>query len=464
MSSKPVPHSIEAEQATLGAILINPSAITDVMGVVKASDFYIQRNAWIWETILRLDEEGRPIDYLLIVEELEKADQLKKIGGSAYLTKLMTEVPSSLHAKHYAKVIADSAQRRRMLKIAQELATTAYDEDKPLSVGELTEEIFTTISSNDKGAEQWSEAVDDFSVDLGERIATPFKEVWGLSYGNGFTSLNRVTGGAQQSELAIIAGPPGEGKSIVVGDWVSSWSQKALGAVYSLEMPANVWIRRQVSRLSGVAVMDMLKGQLDAEQQRSILEVTKVLKARGIFLSDHEDWTSDEIRADLTRLKHKHNIKWAVIDYLGLLSDVTDDDIEKSKVVTQRIRKTCRALDIHILGVSSVNKMGMGGGVPTMANVSGSGRVLHEADVVYWMNEFIPMSANDKEAFKALSPQEKSDVTNSMRTFFILKGRHLVNSNLSKHLCFAKNRPTLAEATFPQEVQLPPMKVPYKDD
>lgn len=460
---KMVPYSREAEEATIGSSLINPDCIPSVRGVVKPSDFYIHRNVWVWTAIVKLDENSEPIDIVTVTEELDKMGKLAEIGGAAYITKLLNNVPSSLHAEAYAKRVAETAQRRKLIEIANEIAKHAYDESVDLSLGKMTDGIYQVTTSRLKRAAPWQEGLGRFQTDLEERMAAPYKDVWGMSYGNGFTRLNELTGGAQTGEFCIIAGKPGAGKSVIVADWVSEWSKNNWVAVYSMEMPEDVWIRRHVSREAGVSTRDLLRGEVQ-ENSGSVFRAIKSLQSRKIILSDREDWTSDELRADLTRLKHKYDIQAVVIDHMGLLSDTSDSDITQSKIVAQRIRKAARALDIHIVAISAVTKEGFSDGYPTMKDVRGSGEVLHEADLVYWLNGFTPVTAADKKAVDEMSGQEKFQAKESMRTFFILKGRHLTGSNLKfKHLAFAHQRPTLAETVFPPEAQIE-MPTPYKED
>ena len=130
--STTLPFSREAEEAVIGAVLINPEAYYDVAQFLRGEDFYIHRNRWIWEAFTQLQENRTPIDLLTVTENLEQANRLTEIGGPAYLTTLINQVPSSLHAEAYGRIIQESAIRRRMLLSANEIANLAYDKDKPL--------------------------------------------------------------------------------------------------------------------------------------------------------------------------------------------------------------------------------------------------------------------------------------------------------------------------------------------
>jgi len=133
------PHSIESEEALIGAVLINPSSYDDVEPIIKEPTyFYIIRNQWVWQAFARLLESGLPIDFLTVTEELDKMGHLEDIGGASYITKLVNNVPSSLHSKAYALRVAETWERREGLRLANRIARDAYNEDKDFSEAKLT--------------------------------------------------------------------------------------------------------------------------------------------------------------------------------------------------------------------------------------------------------------------------------------------------------------------------------------
>jgi replicative DNA helicase len=127
-----VPHSREAEEAVLGAVLINPEAYYEVSQFLRPEDFYILRHRWLWESFMRLQERRAPIDFLTVVEELDQVGQLNEVGGPVYITTLINNVPSSLHAEAYGRIIEQTAIRRRMLEAANQIAKLAYQEENRL--------------------------------------------------------------------------------------------------------------------------------------------------------------------------------------------------------------------------------------------------------------------------------------------------------------------------------------------
>ena len=450
--------SAKAESGVIGGILINPQSFHQAIHHMTVDDFYIHSNRYMWEAIAHLLEDGVDVDTITLRSQLDRMGHEDVHDGM--IIGVMNDVPSSLHIVSYAKELAELGARRRLYYSANDAVKKAFDLTVPLDVGEVAEDMYVSVRTRGKTAEAWDGALDEFHLDLLERMETPYSDVWGMSYGRGFTKLNRATGGAHTSEFVILAGEPGIGKSVIVGDWVAEFSLQERGAVYSMEMPSNTWIRRLVSRQSHESARNLMRGEL--QDSASVMRAINDLRNNKIFLSDHEEWSSDELRADLTRLVHQKGIKWVVIDHMGLLSDVGDDPAQSTRVA-QRLRKTARKLELHMMTIAPVTKDGMQGTIPNMSNVRGSGEVLHEADVVYWLNPFTPLTEADKTALKQMTGEQKYNTHNRMRTFFTLKGRHLSDPNMHKHLSFAQERPTLAEADFPPVVARE-MPVPYSDN
>ncbi len=146
-STSVIPHNREAEEAVVGAVLINPEAYYDLAQFLQADDFYIVRHRWIWEAFTRLHEKRIPLDFLTVSEELESANQLAEIGGPAYLTALLNQVPTSLHAEAYGRMVEASAIRRRLLTSANTIATLAYNEQESVeNVMEESEKAIFNVS------------------------------------------------------------------------------------------------------------------------------------------------------------------------------------------------------------------------------------------------------------------------------------------------------------------------------
>ncbi|HZU87003.1 MAG TPA: DnaB-like helicase N-terminal domain-containing protein, partial [Anaerolineaceae bacterium] len=208
-----LPHSRQAEEAVLGAVLINPETYYDVAQFLEGEDFYIVRNRWIWETFTRLHERRIPVDFLMVTQDLEQQGHLNEIGGPAYLMALINQTPTSLHAEAYGKVVEEHSVRRRMLQSANRLAQLAYNQQQTVDtvLDEAEKSIFGISERRIRHDLQPIQQVLSEVYDRVDRLSQREDEIYGVP--TGLIDLDKLLGGLQKSDLLIVAGRPGMGKT-----------------------------------------------------------------------------------------------------------------------------------------------------------------------------------------------------------------------------------------------------------
>ena len=208
-----IPHSREAEEAVVGAVLINPEAYYDVAQFLQADDFYIHRHKWIWEAFTRLHEQRTPVDMLTLSDELESVGQLAELGGPAYLTALINQVPTSLNAESYGRIVEAHSIRRKMINAANQIASLAYNEESLVDtvMDEAEKAVFNVSERRLKHDLVPISSVLSEYYDRIDDLAKRDEEIFGVP--TGFIDLDKLLGGLQPSDLLIIAGRPGQGKS-----------------------------------------------------------------------------------------------------------------------------------------------------------------------------------------------------------------------------------------------------------
>jgi len=201
-----LPHSREAEEAVLGAVLINREVFFDLAVFLSADDFYIIRNRWIWEAMIRLSEHRQPLDLLLVADDLEEHSQLEEIGGRAYLISLVNQTPSAMYAVSYGEVVKEMSIRRRMLTAANNLARMAHTRDQSLDtiIGEAEKAIFGLKEDQAQRDIKPIQVVVSAYFDQVDQRSRHDEEIMGVP--TGLLDLDRVLGGLQKSDLLIIAG------------------------------------------------------------------------------------------------------------------------------------------------------------------------------------------------------------------------------------------------------------------
>lgn len=431
-----IPHSREAEEAVLGAVIINPECFYELQ-FLNAEHFYIARHRWIWESLRKLDERRTPIDLLTLTEELDRKGQLAEIGGPAYLTALINQVPSSLNAVSYARIVEGHAIRRKMITTANAIANLAYSERTPveecLSQSSNMFAGLEVLSSNHHFvglSDLLSETLDDVSA----RSKAP-KEVWGMA--TGFPKYDRKTGGIQQGELVYLVGAPGIGKTWIADTWSIELARQAPGAILSLEMKKRAIGRRILSGVSGVSTRSMKSGYIKDAEWPMLVSAIEQYSHLPIFIDD-SSYNTTQLRAALSWAKQAKGIRWFILDYALLLTDTGRDETEQSKIISANMKRIVHDLDLAGIVIHSVVKIGMNESQePQMSDQRGSGQAIHDADIQLFLTKY---SHRNQSA-----PEPMEEDKKRMATLWCSKGRELEESKFSITLTRRGNSPFWGE-------------------
>src|SRR5512146_1793713 len=263
-----VPHSREAEEAVVGAVLINPEVYYDVAQFLLADDFYIHRHRWIWEAFASLHEQRIPVDLLTLGEELDRKGQLSEIGGPAYLTTLVNQVPTSLNAESYGHIVESHSIRRKMIAAANSIASMAYDEDTSVdNVMDEAEKAVFGVSERRLHHElqPLSNVLSDYYDQIDE-LAKRGEDIYGVP--TGFIDLDKMLSGLQPSDLLIIAGRPGRGKTgfLLSLAKTAALTHKKHVAIFSLEMSNEQVAQRLIAQQTGIDSQRLRTGHLEAKE------------------------------------------------------------------------------------------------------------------------------------------------------------------------------------------------------
>jgi len=426
--------SVEIERALLGAAIMEPYLVTTT--ALEPDQFYLIKHRWIWDELLKADGKG---DYITLSDALDKAGHLDDLGGPAYLTQLIGSVPFApgRQIAEYSAIIKDSASRRAAIELANKIVSKALG-DESFDISNEIDNLSNAIAPSG-GARHWRYFLDQAHDQWGEAMKNP-GATWGISYGDDFPNWDYITGGAHKGQLIVLAGMPGVGKSILAINWAQALAKSAAGVVYSLEMTGLELAGRAASAESRVSTAAIRSGTTTDADTAPIMHGFERLDGLPIYMSDAAEWTSAEIRADLTRLKAQHGIEWVIIDYMQEMSDKAENETEKTGLIGGRLKRIARVLNLHVVVISSVTKLGMDPNIkPTMQLIRGSGQVPHAADTVVWLH---PFWANQKNAYHfAMSPEQRA----AYATMFILKGRHLANPGQLVHMQKAEYYPRIIE-------------------
>lgn len=398
-----------AEESLIGAALINPKQVRYLD--LEANEFYVQRNAWLWQAILDLEVRGYNMDIVTLSEELNKRNQLEPIGGVPYLAKLVSNTTTSLAMDNHAVIIREYAQRRNMLRVAQALAKAAYDSKDLDAAAASAIDTLVTGAKSDGGAIHISKVISEIYVQTNERREDP-KDVWGIT--TGFIDFDRMTGGLHPGEVYYLAGEPGIGKSkLAIQMGINMGKSGEPGSIFSLEMGRKQLMTRSLSSLAEVPTRNIKTGRMTDDEWRRFNRACDAANLYPIYISDQSGITTSKLRSELARLQAQHGIKWAVIDYLLLMGDADGkDETELSSKISKRIKQIAVSLNMCIISVNSVTKEAMGDNATiSQKNVRGSSTVVHDADVIGMLTKHKP------------EPYEIQ--RDNLRTHWFVKGREL---------------------------------------
>ncbi len=394
-----VPHSREAEEAVIGSILINPEAYYDVVEFLQAEDFYIHRHRWIWESFNRLHERRNPLDFLTVSEELDQTGHLGEIGGPAYLTALINNVPTAMHATAYGHRVEETALRRRMIAAANKIAKVAYQEDITVETAlDSAEKAVFSVSERrlTSDLQPIQKVLSDYYDRVGD-LASRDDEMYGVP--TNFRDLDELLGGLQPSDLLIIAGRPGQGKTSFMLSVAKNAARihKRHIAIFSMEMSNEQLVQRLISQETGIDSQRLRLGKLQDNEWDLFAEAVEALGQTRIFLDDTPSISPTQMRAKCRRLHLEHRLDLIIVDYLQLMRGDyrTDNRVQEVSFISRNLKALARELNVPVLAAAQLSRAveQRADKRPVLSDLRESGSLEQDSDIVM----FIYREDKDKE-------------------------------------------------------------------
>lgn len=387
---KVLPHNEEAEQSVLGAILIDKDAVGIVCQIISTKDFYSDINGIIYDAMLSLYEERKPIDILTLTSKLKKNKNLPKTD-SAYLAGLVEGVPTAANVEHYAILIKEASTKRSLIKTGTELAELGFNEEKEVS--ELIDKAESSIFSISQGyTSKTFIPIKDALAESFDRIDELHKKGRGLrGLQTGFTDLDNLLSGMQASNLLILAARPGQGKTAMIVNIAQflAVNEKTPVGVFSLEMSQEELVDRFLVGQSDVDAWRLKTGRLSESDFTKLSQAMGELADAPIFIDDTPGISMTEMRTKARRLQMEKGIGLLVIDYLQLADPGKryDNRVQEVSIISQQLKKLARELKIPVLAVSQLSRAveHRGERRPQLADLRESGSIEQDADVVMFI-------------------------------------------------------------------------------
>lgn len=389
MQGRVPPHNNDAEVATLGAILLDSPAVPRVVDYVRPEDFYRQAHAHIFRAILKLWDRGESIDLITVTNELQKAGELERAGGAAYIASLTTTVPTSANVEFYAKIVQETSLRRRLISLAAEVTESCYDDTIPTRqvLEEAERRIFELAETNQAQTFLPAQDVVRRTVAAIEKLYHNQDDYTGIP--TGFTDLDNMTSGFQNSEFIVIGARPSVGKTALALTMATNISvaHKVPAGFFSLEMSDMALMQRMVAAEARISSQTIRTGMLRQSDFANLTSAAGRIYEAPLWISDAPSMRLLDLRAQARRMVSQHGVRIIFVDYISLISNENMDLPRHEQIaeISRSLKALARELNIPVVALSQVSR-DTEGKRPMLSNIRESGSIEQDADVVIFLH------------------------------------------------------------------------------
>lgn len=394
LDSRLPPHDIDAEEAVNGSLLIDGAAVSEVAPLLKPEDFFSEQNRLIYTACLALCQRSGAINQITVAEELERQQNLAAAGGAAYLSHLISIVPTSLDIQHYARIVYRLSIMRNLIGAASQIAAIGYQGTPDVTEALCrAEDVLFRIGSERSTLDfiHIKTILDKYLSEAGSQGETAAMGEVLPHVLTGFTSLDEFMGGFQRSDLIIVAGRPGMGKTSLALTIArnAAVNQKVTVALFSLEMAHEPLVIRMLSSETGIDYRRIWLGQHTEDEERRIMEATGRLSEAAIYIDDSPMLRVMELRAKARRLQFKQKCDLIIVDYLQLMAgDIrTDNRVQEISYISRSLKSIARELDVPVIAVSQLSRAVEWRAThrPQLSDLRESGSIEQDADIVMFI-------------------------------------------------------------------------------
>lgn len=386
-----LPHSIEAEQSVIGSMIMDREAIIVASEIIVGDDFYSKQYGILFETMVELNDEGKPVDLVTLQDRLKEKDVPPEVSSLEFVRDLITAVPTSANIKYYANIVAEKSTLRRLIKLNEEIANTCYVGRESLeSILENTEKrVFDLIQRRNTDEFVPIRQIVMNAMDRIERASHNKGNVTGIA--TGFIDLDYRTAGMQPSDLILVAARPSMGKTAFVlniAEYVA-FKQNQTVAIFSLEMSKEQLVNRLFSMESKVDSQHIRTGNLSDEEWEKLIESAGLIGKSNLIIDDTPGISISELRSKCRKYKLEHGLEMIIIDYLQLMtgSGRTDSRQQEISDISRSLKALARELNVPVIALSQLSRAveQRPDHRPMLSDLRESGAIEQDADVVMFI-------------------------------------------------------------------------------
>jgi len=387
------PHNIEAEEAVIGSLLVDPEAILKTTIFLRPEAFYREKNQWLYEACLSLYERNEAINQITLAQELTSQGKLEEVGGVAYLSHLVSVLPTSVHVEYYAQIVHRLAVMRRLISAAGQIAAIGYEAEPDVDAAlSKAEDILFRLRRGESPRDfiHIRRVLEQYFEESGF-AAPPPVEGHPLHVLTGFVALDELLGGLQRSDMIVLGARPSLGKSSLALSIArnAAVEQGAHVAVFSLEMAREQLVQRLLSSEAGVDSKRVRLGRYTAAEEKRIMEAAGVLSEAPIYIDDSPAPRVVEMRSKARRLRYEKGIDLIIVDYLQLIriDGRIESKVQEFSEISRSLKALARELDTPVLAVSQLSRAVelRTPHIPLLSDLRETGSIEQDADVVLFI-------------------------------------------------------------------------------
>jgi replicative DNA helicase len=426
------PHSLEAEMCLLASMMLDKDIVGQAVQIIDRDSFFQADHQVVYDVLVKLYEQNRPIDAVILCEELNKRQLLEEIGGQAYIGQILNTVPSAAHGEHYARIIREKALLRQLIAASNDILRESYapHESAELVLDKAEKRIFEIASKKVSGS---MSAMSDVMMEVFETIESRGQR--GLE--TGFYELDDMMNGLQNGEMIIVAARPSMGKTAFAMNLIEhiSADSRQPTAVFSLEMSKQQLAQRMLCSRGAIDAHKLRKGMLQAHEYAHLANVVGELAKAPIWVDDSPGLTPMELRAKSRRLKLQHDIKCIMIDYMQLMDNPgVESRQQQISEISRGIKAVARELNVPVIALSQLNRgsENRDGHKPRMSDLRESGSIEQDADVIALLHreDYYRMSEPDFQPdniAEIIIAKQRNGPTGTVKLTFLNKATRFEN-------------------------------------
>lgn len=388
------PYSQEAEEAVIGAIITFPEALLGVAEFLQGDDFFLLRNRYIWKAMTSVAERREPLEYMTLVQELDDMGKLDEVGGPAYITHLINAAPSAMHAEVYGRLVERAATRRQLMAASDQIRALALDKELSIEqVLERTNKLIFDITTRpaSTNVQVFHDLVSDY-YDKVEKLLASEQTITGQPMG--FKDLDNVLSGLQRTDLILLAGRPGMGKSSfllsVVMNMLRAAPDKRI-ALFTLEMSAEQLVQRAMSLEAGINLRALRAGQIGRDGWANFVRTAGKISPYTLFIDDRPGLTPAQLRAACRRLVMGYGpLDLIVVDYVQLMKGggfKPSERVQEIGFISKSLKALAKEFDVPVLAAAQLSRAveQRQNKRPVLSDLRESGDLENDADIVMFL-------------------------------------------------------------------------------